>query len=309
MVRIFIDGATGTTALLLQSLLEKCDGVELLDLGAQRKARAARADALNASDLAILCLPDEAAKQAVRLISNDTTRVIDASTAHRVNTDWVFGFAEMDAGAAQRIRQARFVSNPGCYSIAAIALLRPLIAAEILSPGTPLAISGVSGYSGGGKQMVAEFANPTDPFFLYALSGTHKHLPEIQKYSGLTHAPIFTPSVGNFAQGMIVTLPLHAVHVRDYMGGDQLAEIYAKYYEASPFISVMDDSPRGYERLVADNLVGTNNMQLAVHQQDEGYVLSALLDNLGKGATRNVLQNINIMFDLNWDENIEVQNI
>lgn len=230
--RIFIDGEHGTTGLQIRTRMAGRRDVELLSIPeAERRNAAMREDLLNGADIAILCLPDDASKQAVEMLSgNNKVRVIDTSTAFRVAPDWVYGFAELDKAQADKIRGARHVANPGCYPTGAIGLLRPLRAAGILPDTYPVSVNAVSGYTGGGKQMIAQMEDPdhpeaiTAPHFLYGLTLKHKHVPEMTAHGLLSRAPIFSPSVGNFAQGMIVQVPLF---LEDLSGDASLESIHA----------------------------------------------------------------------------------
>ncbi|PKP76434.1 MAG: N-acetyl-gamma-glutamyl-phosphate reductase [Alphaproteobacteria bacterium HGW-Alphaproteobacteria-3] len=279
--KVFIDGEVGTTGLQIRARLEGRDDLDFISLGEdKRKDAGARKEALNEADIVILCLPDDAAKEAVSLIGNATTRVIDASTAHRVADGWVYGFPEMSPGQRQAISGATRITNPGCYPTGAIALTRPLVAAGIVPQDWPLTVNAVSGYSGGGKQMIAEFEDEAAPnytleaFRAYALGLAHKHVPEMQKNMGLKHPPLFAPNVGRYAQGMIVEVPL---------------QLWALPGEVSV--------ARVHETLDPEQLNGTNAMKLFVfgNETTKQVRLAALLDNLGKGASGQAVQCLNIM--------------
>ncbi|MBN9269107.1 MAG: N-acetyl-gamma-glutamyl-phosphate reductase, partial [Mesorhizobium sp.] len=232
--KIFIDGEHGTTGLQIRALLADRNDIEVISVPVERrKDAAARADALNGADVAVLCLPDDAAKESVSLIANDTTRVIDASTAHRTAEGWEYGFAEMDSAQPRRIAEAKRVANPGCWPQGPIATLRPLIAAGLLPADYPVTVNGVTGYSGGGRPMIEDYAAKGDdaPEFLpYGLTLKHKHVPELRRYAGLSRDPIMQPAVGNFAQGMITVVPLQLEGVPKVPEGADLHAALADHY-------------------------------------------------------------------------------
>ena len=293
VAKVFIDGEVGTTGLQIRDRLLGRSDITLISLPEdRRKDAAARADAFAQADVAILCLPDDAAIEAAAICATLPTRLIDASTAHRVNPDWVFGFPEMAAGQRAAIAAAKRVSNPGCYSTCAIALLRPLTDAGLVASDADLSIFGISGYSGGGKAMIAEFENgEASGAFLYATGQKHKHMPEVMTYGKLTQAPIFVPAVGHYAQGMIVQIPLFGADA-----GAVHAALSA-HYAGSPFISVR---PLGQQqpRENPQALNNTNRLELSVLGDGDRVVVSAILDNLGKGASGAAVQNLNIMLGL-----------
>lgn len=314
--KVFIDGEAGTTGLQIRERLEGRRDIELVSIDpARRKDAAARAELLNGVDVVILCLPDDAAKEAVSLITNDKVKVIDASTAHRVAPGWVYGFAEI--GLRRDIASSKRVSNPGCYSTGAIGLLAPLTRAGLIPADYPVTINAISGYSGGGKGLIAEFEAPapagtSDAYRGYGLPLTHKHVPEMMKYGGLAHAPVFAPSVGRYAQGMIVEIPLHLWALPKKPGAGALREALAAAYAGEQFVSVADETETvrlqkargpaaGYvPELDPEALNGTNSLRLYVFGNDAAQQarLVAVLDNLGKGASGAAVQNLNIMLGL-----------
>ena len=303
--KVFIDGEAGTTGLQIRQRLEGRTDIALISIvPQQRKDPAARAARLNEADVVILCLPDDAAREAVTLITNSAVKVIDASTAHRVAEGWTFGFPEMGPNHRAAIAASTRVSNPGCYATGAIALLRPLLAAGVMGPNYPVTINAVSGYSGGGKAMISEFENVADPTYtkvayrIYGLELQHKHVPEIQKFAGLRIRPIFTPAVGRYAQGMIVEVPLHLPLLAQGLKLDEVHSVLSKAYKGQHFVEVLPlDKCAALKSLEPEALNGTNRMQLFVFGKPDGTQarLVALLDNLGKGASGQAVQNMNIM--------------
>ena len=299
---VFIDGEAGTTGLQVRRRLEGRRDIDLLSIDpARRKETSYRKDLLNAADLVILCLPDEAAREAVGLIDNPETRVIDASTAHRVAAGWDYGFAEMTPDHATRLGESKRVSNPGCYPTGAIALIRPLVDAGLLAADALLAINGVSGYSGGGKSLIAVHEKEdVEPYGAYGLGLHHKHVPEMTQHSRLSAPPVFTPAVGHYLQGMLVSVPLHT-----RQGGfspESLHAALSQHYAESAFVVVRplnDDTAltRGMF-LRPDALNGTNRLELFVYGHSDQILLMARLDNLGKGASGAAVQNMNLMLGL-----------
>ncbi len=297
---IFIDGEAGTTGLQIRQRLNGRTDLELVSIDpARRKDAEARRELLNSVDVAILCLPDEAAIEAVALIdAKSKTRVIDASTAFRINPDWAYGFPELDAQHRDRIANARFVANPGCWPQGLIALVKPLIDAGLLSKETSLSYGGVSGYSGGGKKMIEDYeakGHAASHYAPYGLSLHHKHLPEMKHYTGLTDDVLFQPVVGNFAQGMLTSVPLHMSHLKSGVTGRDIHAAISGYHAKSRFISVaaLDNA----ENLNPQANNNTNNMRLNVFSNDARgqVVLMAIYDNLGKGASGAAVQNLNLM--------------
>jgi N-acetyl-gamma-glutamyl-phosphate reductase len=306
--RIFIDGAAGTTGLEIRERLAERRDLELIQLSdRERKESRARATALNEADLVILCLPDEAAREAVSLIENPSVRVIDASTAHRTAPGWVFGFPELDPGQYERIAAATRVSNPGCYSTGFLALVRPLVRDGLIPPDFPLTVNAVSGYSGGGRAMIEEFEAKDSPRYVetvvrtYALTLAHKHVPEMKQHAGLTHPPVFAPNVGRFYRGMIVEVPLQLWALPGKPTVAQVHGVIAAAYRGRPLVEVATlEEGIVKQTLDAEMLKHTNGMELFVFGNDmHGQArLVAVLDNLGKGASGAAVQNLNIMLGL-----------
>ena len=313
VAKIFIDGEAGTTGLQIRERLAGRRDLEVISIDQdKRKDLEERKRLLNAADVAILCLPDDAARESVSLIENDTTRVIDASTAFRVDPDWTYGFAEMSKEQTEAIANARFVANPGCWPQGLIAALRPLVEAGLFPGDYPVSYHGISGYSGGGKQMIAEYEGAATPsqYMPYALTFVHKHLPEMALYAKLNRTPLFEPVVGNFAQGMATSVPLHLDMMAEIPSGRDLHAALADHYAGIPdsFVQVAPYDPATGKTAALDPQVhnGTNTLTLHVFSNDDRHqaVIAAVYDNLGKGASGAAVQNLNLMLGVGARESL-----
>ena len=306
--KIFIDGQHGTTGLKIHERLKDRPDIELLELPmAERKDLAKRVEIAKAADIAVLCLPDAAVKELMAALDgaeggDADTCVIDASTAHRVADGWVYGFPELNKAHRAKLLASKRISNPGCYPTGAIAILRPLVDAGIVRADATPAVFGVSGYTGGGKELIeVHEKNPdVEPFGLYGVELTHKHVPEMKKYSHLQHAPLFVPSVGHYAQGMLVMVPITRDIVARKVTAAEVHKVLADYYAGETFVPVRPLADRKWlERdrfLRADRLIDTNTMELAVYgnEAEQQILAVASLDNLGKGASGAAVQVINL---------------
>jgi N-acetyl-gamma-glutamyl-phosphate reductase len=312
--RVFIDGEVGTTGLQIrQRLAARTDLVVASLPEDRRKDPAARAEMINSVDAVILCLPDEASREAVSMIQNDQVRIIDASTAFRTAPGWTYGFPEMSAVQRQAVAASKRVSNPGCFPTGFIALVRPLIEAGLVPADWPVTVSAVSGYSGGGKPMIAEFEDETSDSYtsvayrIYATGLEHKHVPEMQIHTGMTGRPLFSPSVGRYAQGMIVEVPLQLWAMPTLPQVSQLHEVLSLAYAGSRFVEVASlAEAASIKTLNPEGLNGTNRLKLFVFGNEAtGQArLVALLDNLGKGASGAAVQNLNLMLGLDEGEGL-----
>jgi N-acetyl-gamma-glutamyl-phosphate reductase len=302
---IFIDGEAGTTGLEIRERLEARSDLELLLLGDRRRDVEARREALNSADAVILCLPDDAAKEAVGMIENPSVRVIDASTAYRVDPDWTYGFAEMAPGQREKIAGSTRVSNPGCYPTGFISLVRPLVSAGIIPAGLPVTVNAVSGYSGGGKAMIAEFeSGEAEAYRAYGLTLKHKHVPEMTLHTGLERKVLFAPAVGSYRQGMLVEVPLHLSVLPRSPSVEVVHGALVEAYAGQRFVEVASlEETEAMTGIDPEGLNGTNRLKLHVFgdRGGEQVRLVALLDNLGKGASGAAVQNLNLMLGLAED--------
>ncbi|HWR24296.1 MAG TPA: N-acetyl-gamma-glutamyl-phosphate reductase [Feifaniaceae bacterium] len=311
MHRVFIDGGEGTTGLRIHERLSKQDGIALLTLdGEKRKDPAARKELLHTADVAFLCLPDDAARESVALSDGSRVRIIDASAAHRTANGWRYGFPELSEAHRAGVIFGSRVAVPGCHASGFIALVSPLVSAGILSPEAPLACFSLTGYSGGGKKMIAEYEDSwRDAAFdaprTYATLQSHKHLPEMQKYAGTAFPPVFSPVVADFYAGMLVNVPLHQNMLEKRLRPQDIREIYAQHYEGSKLIKVLPYTAEN-QTLAANALAGKDTMELAVAGNGERMTLLARYDNLGKGASGAAIQCMNLMLGREETEGLSV---
>jgi N-acetyl-gamma-glutamyl-phosphate reductase len=299
--KVFVDGSEGTTGLQIARRLEGRDDIELLAIDTDsRKDTEKRRALINSADLVILCLPDDAAREAVTLIENGTTRVIDASTAHRTAPGWVYGFPELHKGQREEIKAARFVTNPGCHAVGFISVTHPLVRLGILPPDYPLTCFSLTGYTGGGKKMIHQYeqekAAELDAPRLYGLTLAHKHLPEMTKIAGLSREPVFVPVVDDYDCGMATTIMLHNDLLPPGTTAKAIHEALSGYYAGETFVSVAPALGEGY--LPGNWGKGTNLMEITVSGREGMTIVTSRFDNLGKGASGSAVQNMNIMLGL-----------
>jgi len=299
---VFVDGQEGTTGLRIHEYLAQRSDVEVLRIDPERRKDAAeRARLLNAADVAFLCLPDAAAREAVAMVTNPKTCVIDASTAHRTQPGWVFGLPELAPGQREKLRAAKRIANPGCHASAFILLLRPLVDAGIVPPSLAVSAQSITGYSGGGKKMIEQYQAGGDPVLTaprpYGLALAHKHVPEMMAHTGLTTKPLFMPIVSNFYKGLAVTVPLHGAQLAVGASAETIQRAYERHYEGERFVRVMplrDAGTLEYGFLDVQACNDTNRVDVFVFANDTQVLLAARLDNLGKGASGAAVQAMNV---------------
>lgn len=309
MTKIFIDGKAGTTGLRIYERLESFDGIELISLDDEkRKDPQCRKEALNSADIAFLCLPDDAARESVSLIENENTVVIDTSTAHRTLDDWAYGFPELSLSHREKIKNSKRIAVPGCHASGFISLIYPLVEAGILKNTENLSCFSLTGYSGGGKKMIADYEEEPDELLgaprQYALTQNHKHLKEMVKISGINNAPVFCPVVGDFYSGMEVTVPLFKSDLNDGFGLSDIKEAYKNKY-TGPIVTYCDDlSENGF--ISAGLLSGKDSMIVSVFGNEDRFILTARYDNLGKGASGAAVECLNIVLGNDDTNGLEV---
>lgn len=312
MVKVYIDGQEGTTGLKILERFSRRNDIELLRIDEdKRKDPEERRKLINASDFTFLCLPDAAAIEAVSL-AGDKVRIIDASTAHRTNPDWAYGFPELDDSFREKIAKSMRTAVPGCYASGFASMVYPLVKMGILPTDYPVSVHAVSGYSGAGKKAIAVYESADRPADFdsprqYALTQKHKHLPEMQKICGLDYAPAFNPLVCDYFSGMVVSLPLHTRLLKKKYNADDVRKALTEYYESrgSHFVKVMPDGEPADGFIGANNLAGTNNMEIFVNGNDERLIINSRLDNLGKGASGAAVQCLNIMMGVDEKTGLE----
>ncbi len=309
--KVYIDGKEGTTGLQIYDRLAAREDIDLLLIGEEkRKDPSERKKFLNEADLVFLCLPDAAAVEAVGLIENGRTRVIDCSTAHRTAEGWTYGFPEL-SGQREAVKAAARVANPGCYATGFLSLVRPLVEKGALSPKARLTCHALSGYTGAGKKAVAQYTDPDRAEELesprhYAVTLSHKHLPEMAAVAGLDRPPLFTPMICDYPQGMVVTVPLWAEELEGAQSVESLRTLYADYYAGSPVVTLRPADAPSCGFIGANNLAGTDGLQIFVNGNREQLMLSARLDNLGKGASGAAVQNMNLMLGFEETAGLEL---
>ncbi len=308
MYKVFIDGREGTTGLRIDSMLEDRKDIEILPISTElRKDEAERGRLMNMADVVFLCLPDTAAREAVKLVTNPNTRIIDASTAHRTADNWAYGFAELSAEHRKKIETCQYISNPGCHATGFISLVYPLVKMGILPSDAYLTCHSITGYTGGGKKMIAQYEADERDFALfsprqYGLGLNHKHLPEMKKQSCIDHEPIFNPVVADFPRGMATTVPLHLGQLAKKLTADEIRKAYEEFYTGQQLIQIMPEGEPEGGFLEANAVVDSNLLQIFVFGSGERLEVVSRFDNLGKGASGAAVQNMNICLGL--DETI-----
>jgi N-acetyl-gamma-glutamyl-phosphate reductase len=311
---IFVDGQYGTTGLKIRERLNGRKDIELIEIpGDKRKDPGTKQKILNEADIVFLCLPDGAARESVSLIKNDSVRVIDGSTAHRVTEGWVYGLPELKKEQRGLIKKSRRVTVPGCHAAGFILMLRPLVAGGIVGPDYPVTCHVVAGYSGGGRAMISDYENANAPDYVrkprpYSLTLNHKHLPEMTKIVGLARPPVFAPTVVDVYNGEIVSIPLVAECLEKRLSAADIRETLAAYYVVERFVKVMPYPPDEYLKdgfLTFADCIGTNNLEIFVFGNEDRILLAARYDNLGKGAAGTAIQNMNIMLGLPEETGLE----
>ncbi len=309
MKKVYIDGQSGTTGLRIRERLAERDDVTVLTIPEEkRKDTEARREMLNTADIVFLCLPDAAAREAVSLIDNPAVRVLDTSTAHRTNLTWAYGFPELGQSFEDQIKASTRIAVPGCHASGFIALVRPLVESGLLAPDARLSATSLTGYSGGGKSMIADYESDDRSSLLdaprqYALGQAHKHLPEMVRYTGLVNPPVFLPIVGDFYAGMEVTVPLHTADI----GGatpEMLTDLYRRCYDSTPLVRVADTNENGF--LSAGAMTGKDSMEIAVYGNADRVILTARYDNLGKGASGAAVECLNLLLGTDPTKNLVV---
>ncbi len=310
MINVFIDGKEGTTGLQIYDRLARRPDVNILTLSEQlRKDSAARAEMLNSADVSFLCLPDEAARQAVSLVKNPNARIIDASTAHRTNPEWVYGFPEIDKTRKSQIANAKRVSNPGCHATGFISIVAPLIRGGIVDGDYPFVATSLSGYSGAGKKAIAQYEDKDRDRLLgsprqYATGQKHKHLPEMMRECSLNFEPVFQPVICDYYCGMCVTVPLYTRLMAKKYTVDELRRYYTEYYATHKFMNIVEKEQNS-NFIAANELVGTNKLKIYIDGNEDRIFIASVFDNLGKGASGAAVQNMNIMFGLDEGSYLE----
>lgn len=309
--KIFIDGEAGTTGLKISDMLQARQDIDLIQLPLrERKIRISRKNAINAADIVILCLPDEAAKDAVSLVENSATTIIDASSAHRTNSHWSYGFTEYDKSQRDEIKSSKRISNPGCYAIGAVSIIHPLISSGLFDGSETFYIHGLSGYSGGGKNLISQFeqapkeGSVTLSGYDYSLNLNHKHVPEIKLWSGIKKDPTFLPTVGPYKQGMLVHVPLPLWQIGKKVTATDIRQIYSEHYENEKFVKVIESNyTEADDSLNPQALNGSNQLHLHLlyNQEKQQAIMVAQLDNLGKGASGQCVQTVNSLIGVDED--------